>query len=145
MIYGLALLSGLLSLVVLIPAIRQMQRMREINRNCALAIGVVISSASAVSRLWWTASLGNQDRPLIRYQLPKGTELNLDVVTSSIFPVPRYEPGRSLTVVYDRDRPGRAYAQPEWGAVKRDILFGLGALILSIGLWVIGRVFNLPF
>jgi hypothetical protein len=144
MIYGLSLLLGLLSLVVLIPAIRQMLRMREIDRNSASTNGMVISSKSAMGWLW-TASFGNQDRPLIRYQSPKGSEMVLEVVTGSVLPVRRYEPGHSLTIVYDRDMPGRAYAQPEWGVVKREILLGVGALTLAIGLWVTGWFFNLPF
>jgi hypothetical protein len=144
MIYGFSLLFGLLSMVVLIPAIRQMLRMREINRNCAFTDGMVISSKSSMGWMW-TAAFGNQDRPLIRYQSPKGAEMILEVVTGSVLPMRRYEPGQSLTVVYDRDMPGRAYAQPEMGVMKREIFLGLGALIMAIGLWVIGRVFNLPF
>ena len=69
----------------------------------------------------------------------------LEVVTGSVLPMRRYEPGQSLTIVYDRDMPGRAYAQPEMNVMKREIFLGSGALIMAIGLWVIGRFFNLPF
>lgn len=144
MIYGLSLLLGLLSLVLLLPIAKQMMRMREIDQNCALTAGTVISSKSAMGWLW-TASFGNQDRPLIRYQSPKGVEMVLEVVTSSVLPMRRYEPGQSLTVVYDQDSPGKAYAQPEWNVAKREFALGLGTLALAIGLWAIGWLFNLPF
>lgn len=144
MIYGLSLLLGLLSLVLLIPAVRQILRMREINRNRATADGTVISSKSSMGWMW-TAAFGNQDRPLIRYQSPKGVEMILEVTTSSVFPVRRYESGQHLTIVYDKDMPGRAYAQPEMYVMKREIYLGMGALALAVGLWIIGRIYNLPF
>jgi hypothetical protein len=144
MIYGISLLLGLLSLVLLIPAVRQILRMREINRNSAFTSGMVVSSKSAVGWMW-TAAFGNQDRPLIRYQSPKGAEMILEVVASSILPVRRYEPGQSLTVIYDKDMPGRAYAQPEMDVMKREIFLGIRALALAVGLWIIGRIFNMPF
>lgn len=144
MIYGLSLLLGLLSLVLLIPAVRQVLRMREIDRNCAFTSGMVISSKSSMGWMW-TAAFGNQDRPLIRYQSPKGAEMILEVVTSSILPMRRYEPMQSLTIVYDKDMPGRAYVQPEMDVMKREIFLGIGTLVLAIGLWIVGRIFNLPF
>jgi hypothetical protein len=144
MIYGISLLLGLLSLVLLIPAVRQIGRMREINQNCASTLGAVVSSKSSMGWLW-TASFGNQARPLIRYQSPKGAEMILEVVTSSIMPIRRYEPGQSLTVIYDKDMPGRAYVQQEMDVMKREIFLGSGALVLAVALWIIGRIYNLPF
>jgi hypothetical protein len=144
MIYGLSLLALLLALVTGIPAWRKIVQMRDIDRNGRSTTGTVISSKSAMGWLW-VAEFGNQDRPLIRYQSPKGAEMVLEVVTSSVLPVRRYQPGQAITVVYDQNLPGRAYAQPEWKVVKREFALSLGSLLAAIGLWLIGRLFNLPF
>jgi hypothetical protein len=143
MIYGFSMLFFLLGMVLLIPAARKLLFMRAINRNPATTAGTVISSKSSMGWMW-TASFGNQDRPLVRYQSPRGSDLVLEVTAGSILPQRRYEPGSMVTVVYDRDMPGSAYLQNEQQAARRDLRGGILALIGSILLAVIGVVFNFP-
>jgi hypothetical protein len=144
MIYGFSLLFLLLCLVIGIPAIRQMLFMQDVNKNGATTTGEVKSSKSAMGWLWMS-SFGNQDRPLIRYQSPSGTEMLLEVTTSSVLPKRRYEPGQTLEVRYDSSRPGRAYLVAEWKVIVRELWLGSGALAMSIVLWIIGCVYNMPF
>ena len=144
MIYGFSLLFLLLCLVISIPAVRQMLFMRDVNKNGATTTGEVKSSKSAMGWLWMS-SFGNQDRPLISYQSPSGTEMVLEVTTSSVLPKRRYEPGQAVAVVYDSTRPGHAYLATEWKVVVQEIWLGSGALVMSIALWAIGRVYNMPF
>ena len=144
MIYGFSLLSLLLALVFGIPALREWWRMRGIDRRAATTMGIVASSHSAMGWLW-AAEFGNQDRPLVKYNLPRGEEMVLEIVTSSVLPRRRYEPGTSLDIVYDKDQPGAAYAKPEKGVILRELWVAAGALALSIVFWVLGEIFNLPF
>jgi hypothetical protein len=144
MIYGFSLLFLLLFLVISVPAFRQMLFMRDVNKNGATTTGEVKSSKSAMGWLWMS-SFGNQDRPLIRYQSPSGTEMLLEVTTSSVLPKRRYEPGQALEVKYDSSRPGRAYLVAEWQVIVRELWLGSGAFAMSIILWVVGRLFNAPF
>jgi hypothetical protein len=109
MIYGLSLLFLLLALVFGIPAVREWRRMRRIDRRAASTMGVVTSSSSAMGWMW-TASFGNQDRPLVGYSLPHGEPMVLEIVTSSVLPRRRYRPARPL----HRLRPG-----PAWGGLRK--------------------------
>jgi hypothetical protein len=144
MIYGLSLLSLLLALVFGIPAIREWLRMRRIDPRAGNTLGIVTSSNSAMGWLW-AASFGNQDRPRVSYSTPHGEPMVLEIVTSSVLPRRRYEPGTSLEIVYDTDQPGAAYAKPEKGVILRELWVAAGALALSIVFWVLGEIFNLPF
>ena len=144
MIYGFSLLILLLGLVVGIPALRKMVYMRDIKKNGVSTMGNVKSTKSAMGWMW-AAEFGNQDRPLISYQSPEGNEMILEVTTSSVLPKRNYQPGEAVEVLFDVTRPGRAYLLREWKAVLSDIWIGIGALITAIFLWVVGRVYNLPF
>jgi len=144
MIYGFSLLFVLLCLVTGIPALRRLFYMRGVNRNSATTTGEVISSKSALGWLW-TSAFGSVSRPLIRYHTPDGKELVLEVVSSSMFTFQRYETGASEEIVYDSDRPGKAYARGEWDSVVRDLWIAAGGLGLAIALCVLGRVLDLPF
>ena len=144
MIYGFSLLLILLSLVFSIPAIRQILKMQDIKKNGATTTGIVSSSKSAMGWLWM-AEFGNQDRPLVQYYSPSGTEMILEVNTSSILPMRRYEPGQALEVIYDVTRPGRAYLTQEWTIALREIWLSGGALIVGVALWIVGRAYNFPF
>jgi hypothetical protein len=137
MIFGFSLLIFLLALVTGIPAARGLLRMREINQHRAETGGTVTSSKSATGWLW-TASYGNQDRPLVMYQTPKGEEMVLQIVTSSILPQRRYEPGQAVTVVYDTSMPGSAYVKDEWQVAVRDAWLAAGALFVAVVLLVAG-------
>jgi hypothetical protein len=144
MIYGLSLLCLLLALVFGIPAVREWWRMRRIDRRPGSTLGIVTSSNSAMGWLW-AASFGNQDRPRVSYSTPHGEPMVLEIVTSSVLPQRRYEPGTSLLIVYDKDQPGAAYAKSEKGVILREMWVAAGALVLAIAFWVIGEIFNLPF
>jgi len=163
MIYGISLLLILLSLVMCIPTIRQLLYMQVINKNKATTQGTVLSLNSLLGvqggRIavpgnqtrdasawgWWTAALGNQDRPLIKYDVPSSTQMSLEVGTSSLFHKRQYEVGQALDVTYDLTRPSRAYVTQEWKIALRELWLGSGALVIGIVLYIIGRVYNLPF
>jgi len=99
---------------------------------------------SATVSGYWTAGLGNQDRPRIQYHAGSGTELVLEITASSIFYKPKYETGQAVEVTCDSTRPGRAYATQESKIALRELWLGSGVLVIGIVLWVIGRVYNLP-
>ena len=163
MIYGISLLLIVLSVVMCIPAIRRLLKMQDIKTNRATTQGRVLSSNSllglqggriAVPREhtrsasawgWWTAELGNQDRPLIQYRSNSGAELLLEVTASSVFYQRRYETGEAVEVTYDSTCPSRAYPTQEWKIASRELWLGSGALIVGIILWVIGRIYSMPF
>ena len=145
MIYGISLLLILLSLVMGIPAIRQLLNMQDIKKNSSTIQGRVSSSQNLLGRGTWTAALGNQDRPLIQYSSPSGDKLVLEVKTNSIFPIRRYQTGQALEVTYDSARPSRAFVTQERTVALREVWLSSGALILGIVLWIIGRVYELPF
>ena len=142
MIFGFSLLIFLLALVTGIPSIRALLRMREINQHRAETGGTVTSSKSATGWLW-TSSYGNQDRPLVTYRIPKGEEMVLQIVTSSILPQRRYEPGQAVTVVYDSKMPGSAYVKDEWQVAVRDAWLAGAALTISIILLIVGILLTL--
>lgn len=145
MIYSFSFLLILLGLVMCIPAIRRLLNMQDINRNSATTQGQVLSSSDLVGRGTWAAGLGNLDRSLIRYYSPSDTEMVLEVRTKSILPITRYEAGQALEITYDKASPGRAYITEEWKNALRDLWLGAGALFVGVMLWIIGRVYNLPF
>jgi hypothetical protein len=140
MIYGLSIPLFLLAFIAGIPALRQLRRMRAVNRNCDRTAGEVAFAASSLGWLW-TSTFGNVSRPLIRYRSPAGTEMAIEVATSSVFPGYRYEGGATVEVVYDRDMPGRAYAAPEWAVVRRELWIAVGSLLLAILCLVIGFIY----
>jgi hypothetical protein len=142
MIFGFALLTFLLALVTGIPATRALLRMREINQHRAETAGTVTSSKSATGWLW-TSSYGNQDRPLVQYRSPKGEEMVLQIVTSSIVPQRRYEPGQAVTVVYDTTMTGSAYVKDEWQVAVRDAWIAGAALIVTVILLIAGILLTL--
>ena len=144
MIYGFSLLFVLLGLVLILPALRKLAFMRDVNKNKGVTTGSVISTKSAMGWMW-VVSFGNQDRPLIRYESPTGTELILEVTTSSVLPMRRYENGETVEVVYDREHPGRAYAVRERKFALDDLWAGGVALVVAIALWVVGRMYSMPF
>ena len=144
MIYVFSFLLLLLGLVFGIPALRKLIYIRTINKTGVTTRGQVISTSSALGRGWWTAGLGNQDRPLIRYQSSTGTEFLLEVTTSSAWFKSNYQSGELVEVRYDQNTPGRAYSVREWQAVQSDLWIGSASLAAAIILWIIGRVYNLP-
>jgi hypothetical protein len=143
MIYGFSLLFVLLALVTGVPALRQMLAMRKINRNCATTSGEVVSDKSMLGWLW-TSSFGRVSRSQVRYYPPQGEEMILVVHASSMFTFHRYEPHANVEVVYDRDRPGRAYAKPEWEVAKGELRIATASLLVAIVLWIAGLILHLP-
>lgn len=142
MIYGFALLFFLLALVTGIPALRNLLRMRQINKNAGSTTGYVASMGNALGWLW-TSDFGNVARPNIKYESPSGKEMAIEVVTGNMFTVLRYEQGMAVEVVFDRSAPWDAYARPEWMENLKDLWIGLGGLVLSIALVITGRIFGL--
>ena len=143
MIFVFSFLFMLMGLVFGIPAFRKWLFMREVRRNGANTQGTVLTTKSATGWLW-AATFGNQDRPRVRYQSPTGTEMILEVTTSNFIPQRSYEPGEVVDVIYDTTQPGRAFTVRDSKATVVDLWVGIGTLTLSIALYVIGRVYNLP-
>lgn len=143
MIFVFSLLFLLLGLTFGIPALRKWMFMREVQKNSVSTLGTVVSTKSATGWLW-AASFGNQDRPLIRYQSATGTEMILEVTTSNFIPQRSYKPGEAVEILYDKTRPGRAFTTRDWKATLIDLWVGIGTLTLSVILYSIGRIYNLP-
>jgi hypothetical protein len=99
MIYGFALLFGLLAIVTGVPALRELLRMRQINKNAGSTTGYISSPGNALGWLW-TADFGNVTRPNIKYESTAGKEMAIEVVTSSMFTFRRYEQGIAVRVVW---------------------------------------------
>jgi len=151
MIYNLSLLLTILGLVVAIPALRRTRHMLTIKKNSGITIGNVVSTKSAMNTAGWlfgmasASEIVNHDRPLVTYQAPDGKEMSVDVVPSNFLSGRKYVTGESVEVAYDLEEPWRAYLVREWRAAWRDFWIGSLLFILGVGLWVIGRVYNLPF
>jgi hypothetical protein len=143
MIYGIALLVGILGLVTVIPAIPQLLRMRKIKQNSASTTGLV-SLAPNTSGVRMAAFLGSVNHPQIFYRTPDGKELTLEVVDSSNFKLFRYKSGEAVGVVYDKNYPWEAYVTKEWDNALRDLWMGSGEVVAALALWYIGVAFNLP-
>lgn len=139
MFYGLALLFVLAAAVLGIPAWRQLQRMRRINRNAVSTKGYVATVRNALGWLW-ASGFGNVIRPMIKYESSSGKEMAIEVATSSMLLFRRYEPGMRVEVVYDSTSPWEAYCRPEWDANQRDFWMGMASLALAVIMYVAGRL-----
>jgi hypothetical protein len=87
----------------------------------------------------------NHQRPLVTYHSPQGKEMSIEVIPSNFLSRRKYTAGESIEVTYDLSEPWRAYVVREWAAAWRD--FGIGAVmsIVGVALWIVGRVYDLPF
>lgn len=87
----------------------------------------------------------NHERPLITYESPDGKELSIEVIPSNFLSRRKYIVGESVEVAYDPFEPWRAYVVREWRAAIRDFSIGTILSIVAIVLWILGRIYNLPF
>jgi hypothetical protein len=151
MIYGISMLLFVLGLAVTIPALRKIMYMYTIRKNSVSTTGNVLSTSSAMNSAGWlmgmvsASEMVNHQRLLVAYQSPQGKEMSIEVVPSNFLSRRKYTAGEAVEVRYDLSEPWRAYLIREWRATAREV--GLGAA-LSIGaviLWIVGRVYNLPF
>ncbi len=143
MIYVISFVIGLYCLVNGIPALRNILRMIEINRNCATTIGEARSVRRKLgTMLAW--EFGESKQFAVYYLSPTKKELVIDVITSSSNTHPSYEGSQGVEVVYDKDLPGRAYAKPEWEMNKRELWITSIGIAVAIALWIIGKAYNLP-
>jgi hypothetical protein len=151
MIYNLSLLLTVLGLVVAIPALRKTRHMLTIKKNSGITTGNVASTKSAMNSAGWlmglvsASEMVNHDRPLVTYRSPEGKEMSIDVVPSNFLSRQKYRLGESVEVAYDLEEPWRAYLLREWAAALRDLWIGSGMFIVGVSLWIVGRVYNLPF
>lgn len=151
MIYNLSLLLTVLGLVVGSPALKRMRYMLTIKKNSGRTTGNVVSTKSAMNTAGWlfgmvsASEMVNHDRPLVTYQPPHGKEMSIDVVPSNFLSRRRYRTGDSVEVAYDLTEPWRAYVVREWMATARDLWIGAAMSIVGVILWIVGRVYNLPF
>jgi len=151
MIYGISMLLFVLGLVVGIPALRRMMYMLTIRKNSGTTIGNILSTKSAMNTGGWlmgavTASeMVNHQRPLVTYQSPQGREMSIEVVPSNFLSRRKYTVGETVEVRYDLSDPWRAYLVREWQAAARDVWLGTAMSVAAAILWIIGRVYNLPF
>jgi hypothetical protein len=104
-----------------------------------------MNSAGWLMGMVSASEMVNHQRLLVAYQSPPGKEMSIEVVPSNFLSRRKYTAGEAVEVRYDLSEPWRAYLIREWRATAREV--GLGAA-LSIGaviLWIVGRVYNLPF
>jgi hypothetical protein len=151
MIYGFSLLLLILGLVVGVPALRKIIYMLQIKKNSATTLGNVISTKSAMNTAGWlmgmvsASEMVNHERPLVTYQPPHEKEMSIEVIPSNFLSRRKYTAGESVEVAYDLSEPWRAYLVREWAAANRDLWIGIAMSIVAVVLWIIGRVYNLPF
>ena len=125
--------------------------MLRIKNNSGRTMGNVASTSSAMNTAGWLMGgasaheIVNHQRPLVTYQSPQGKEMSIDVIPSNFLSRRKYQVGESVEVAYDVSEPWRAYVVREWTATNRDLWIGAVISILGVALWMIGRVYNLPF
>ena len=151
MIYGISLLLLVLGLVVAIPALKKLLYMQSIKKNSQITLGRVDSRNSAMNTGGWlmgmvsASEMVNHERPLVTYQPPQEKEMSIEVVPSNFLSGRKYQVGESVDVAYDMDEPWRAYLIREWATAIRDFWIATGILVVAVILWIVGRVYNLPF
>jgi hypothetical protein len=151
MIYGIAMLLFILGLVVGIPALRRLLRMQSIKRKSQITLGRVESTDNAINiqrsfmGMFVADEVTNHQRPLIRYQPAHEKEMSIEIIPSTFLSGRRYETGESVEVVYDLSEPWRAYPLREWTATARDLWIGSVISATALILWILGRLYNLPF
>ena len=151
MIYGFSLLFMILGLIVGITALRKIIYMGAIRKNSRITTGTVVSRKSANNTAGWlmgmvsATEVVNHERPLIAYQLPGEKELSVEVIPSNFLSARKYQVGEAVDVAYDLSEPWRAYSVREWAAAARDLWFGTAISIVAVFLWILGRVYHLPF
>ena len=152
MIYGFAMLLFFLGLAVVVPALRKIRHMSSVRKHSKTTIGSVVSRKSAMNTAGWltlsmvsASEVVNHERPLVIYQPPHEKEMSLDVIPSNFLSGRKYKLGEPVEVAYDLDEPWRAYLIREWKAAWRDFWLGSALSIFSIFLWIVGRVYDMPF
>jgi hypothetical protein len=151
MIYGISLLLFILGLVVTIPALRKLFRMRGIKKQSQVTLGRVESADNAINiqrsfmGMFVADEVINHQRPIIRYQPAQSEEMSVEVIPSTFLSGRKYENGEEVEVVFDLSEPWRAYPVREWAAAARDLWIGIAISVAAVVLWVLGRVYNLPF
>ncbi|MEN6570974.1 MAG: DUF3592 domain-containing protein [Anaerolineaceae bacterium] len=128
--YSLAFFLFVLALVFFLPGVRRILFMRRLKKKGIITLGTVLASKSATGWLW-TASFGNQDRPLVGYQSSNGQKMIIQLATSSVLPQRRYEAGQTVQVMYDENCPERAFIVPEWKVALRETWVGVAAALLA--------------
>jgi hypothetical protein len=151
MMYSLSFLLFILGLLVGFPALRKIRHILVIRKRCEITMGNVVSTTSAMNTAGWlmgmvsASELVNQQRPLVSYHAPGGKELSIEVIPSNFLSGRKYRAGESIEVAYDRLEPWHAYAVQEWTAAWRELGIGAAISVLAILMWIMGRVYNLPF
>jgi hypothetical protein len=151
MIYSLSLLLLVLGLVVGIPALRKIISMRQIKKNSGTTLGNVVSTKSAMNTAGWlmgmvsASEMVNHERPLVTYQPPHEKEMSVEVIPSNFLSRRKYTAGESVEVAYDLSEPWRAFLIREWTATTRDLRLGMLMSVTAVILWIVGRLYNLPF
>lgn len=151
MIYNFSLLLTVLGMVVGIPALRRLLRMLTIRKNSGTTTGSVVSTKSAMNSAGWlmgmvsASEMVNHDRPLVTYQSPEGKEMSIEVVPSNFLSRRKYRVGEPVEVAYDLSEPWHAYLVREWRATLRELGIGTVAFLVGVILWILGRIYNLPF
>ena len=137
MIDGLALLVAILGVAILLPTLKKIRRMLDINKNSQSVTGIVSSSHVARNMLGGPL-FGTTYENIIHY-LPSGASEPYEIYRRQHNLVMRKESsvGDRMEVIYDAQAPYRAYPKPEWEDAVRDIWrsaasFGMAILLLII-------------
>lgn len=151
MIYGISLLLMILGLVVALPALRKLAYMRSIRKNSQTVRGQIeltrrtIDQVRSMMGMFVAEEVFDHQKPLIRYQPQNEKEMRIEVTPSNFLSGRKYETGEAVEVAYDLSAPWRAYPIREWKAALRDLWIGAGISLVAVILWVLGRLYNLPF
>ena len=139
MIYAFSVLFFILGLATGIPAIILFRRMENVRKDSSTVSGVVRSTGNYPGFLF-----GRSVRPLVAFHV-QDTEHLVEMTDNSGFFNPRYEAGKTVKVVYNKEAPWKAYLTNEWNFTRRDLWTAAGEIVFAAVLWGVGIYFGLPF
>ena len=121
MLEGIAFLVVVYGLTILIPAIGQFRKMREINKNCKSVVGRVIKTDSTQNMMAGPLA-GTAYRTTIQYQPFEDREpYEIFLRDHNLLMRKTYSQGDTVEVIYDADAPYRSYPKPDWQNTQKGI------------------------
>lgn len=127
----------MLGVVLGLPALRQLMRIRRDRKSSVVVAGTVSSSRSAAGWLR-TADYGSQKRALITCQTPKGVDMGVEAAHLGRVPIRKYEARQSVEVMFDSSDPGQAFVVDKLNGALREIWLGSAALVGALICFPIG-------
>lgn len=140
MLEGLAILVAIYGLTILLPAISNYQKMREINKNCQSVPGTVVRASSSVNMLAGPLG-GTAYRTSIHYRPPTSQEsFEIYMRDHNLLMTRKYSAGDTVEVIYNVDAPHLAYPKLEWRIILQDFRGAAICFVVAILLVVFASI-----